>query len=579
MNSSLASQSILILSFIFLSAFGFSNATSYEIDSLKELVYTEQGGPATLLNLSQAYSTADLDSAFHFADQLESWSNEKEDNFWLAKANAQKASLYSQKNIYDSAVLYAEVALSLFDETGNKEASLWPLKILGSAYLDLGQQEKALAEYLKGLKIAEDTSNKIEVASFLNAIGNSYRKYKDSKSAIAYLERALDLSKSIDYEKSLPKQIFSNLALAYDMAEQKEKSIDLLKSVLSDFELTTYDSSKIYTNIARSYIRMHNYDSALKYLDLGIPLRERIGSPNHNAYAYKEYATLYAETNQFDKSITYGELVREIGEELENSGHLEDAYRNLREAYYGAGDYKKSTEYGKKYIKVFWKRYNSEKRRIITEMDTKYQTVQKENEIVKLEAQKAIDEKTKTQLAGIIVLIVVIAIFLSLQFKNSIEKQKSAKKMAETQLSLNKKELQVKEQQLSHFVQVIQEKNHIVEQLENQITLSAACENEKLATIDKLTKTIILTEDDWLEFKAIFENVYDNFFTKVKSLQPSITSSEMRLTALMKLNLSTKEISNLLGISPDSVTKTKYRVKKKLALEDTRELEEFVSTI
>ncbi|MEP5364905.1 MAG: tetratricopeptide repeat protein [Reichenbachiella sp.] len=579
MNSFLTRQSILILSFLFLSAFGFSNATSYEIDSSKELVYTEQGGPATLLNLSQAYSTADLDSAFHFADQLDLWSNKSEDNFWLAKAKAQKASLYSQKNIYDSAVLYAEVALSLFDETGNKEASLWPLKILGSAYLDLGQQEKALAEYLKGLKIAEDTGNKIEVTTFLNVIGNSYRKYRDSKSAITYLERALELSKSLDDSGSLPKQIFSNLALAYDLADQKEKSIDLLKSVLSDFELATYDSSKIYTNIARSYIRMHNYDSALKYLDLGIPLRERIGSPNHNAYAYKEYATLYAETNQFDKSITYGELVREIGEELENSGHLEDAYRNLREAYYGAGDYKKSTEYGKKYIKVFWKRYNSEKRRIITEMDTKYQTVQKENEIVKLEAQKAIDEKTKTQLAGIIVLIVVIAIFLSLQFKNSIEKQKSAKKMAETQLSLNKKELQVKEQQLSHFVQVIQEKNHIVEQLENQITLSAACENEKLATIDKLTKTIILTEDDWLEFKAIFENVYDNFFTKVKSLQPSITSSEMRLTALMKLNLSTKEISNLLGISPDSVTKTKYRVKKKLALEDTRELEEFVSTI
>lgn len=579
MNSFLTNQLILFLVLLSLSAFGFPHTTSQEIDSLKELVYSEQGGPATLLDLSEAYSTADLDSAFHFADQLELWSNESEDNFWLAKANAQKASLYSQKNIYDSALLHAEVALSLFDETGNKEASLWPLKILGYAYLDLGQQEKALAEHLKGLKIAEDAGNKFEVASFLNAIGNSYRKYRDSKSAIAYLERALEVSKDLDEGGSLPKQIFSNLALAYDLADQMEKSVDLLKSVLSDFELTTYDSSKIYTNIARSYIRMHSYDSALKYLDLGIPLRKRIGSPNHNAYAYKEYATLYAETNQFDKSITYGELVREIGEELENSGHLEDAYRNLREAYYGAGDYKKSTEYGKKYIKVFWKRYNSEKRRIITEMDTKYQTVQKENAIMKLEAQKAKDQKTKTQLAGAIVLIVLITAFVLTLFKNSIDKQKTAKKMAETQLSLNKKELQVKEQQLSHFVQVIQEKNHMVEQLENQITLSAACENEKLATIDKLTKTIILTEEDWLEFKSIFENVYDNFFTKVRSLQPSITSSEMRLTALMKLNLSTKEISNLLGISPDSVTKTKYRVKKKLELEDTRELEEFVQTI
>ena len=578
MNSFFSSRLILILICLSLSAFGYSNTASQKIDSLKELVITQQGGPSTLLNLSKAYSTSDLDSAFHYANQLDRWSNEKEDNLWLAKAKAQKAALYSQKNIYDSAVLYAEIAISHFNEAGNKEALLWSLKVLGSAYLDLGQQEKALAEFLNGLKIAEDTGNKIEVASFLNAIGNSYRKYKDSKSAIDYLERALELSKSID-DNSLPKQIFPNLALAYDMADQKEKSIDLFKSVLSDFKLTTYDSSKIYTNIARSYIRMHLYDSAQKYLDLGTPLRQRIGSPNHNAYAYKEYATLYTETNQFDKSITYGELVREIGEELENSGHLEDAYRNLREAYYGAKDYKKSTEYGKKYIKVFWKRYNSEKRRIITEMDTKYQTVQKENEIVKLEAQKAKDQKTKTQLAGAIVLIMLITAFVLILFKNSIEKQKSAKKMAETQLSLNKKELQVKEQQLSHFVQVIQEKNNIVEQLENQITLSAACENEKLATIDKLTKTIILTEDDWLEFKSIFENVYDNFFTKVRSLQPSITSSEMRLTALMKLNLSTKEISNLLGISPDSVTKTKYRVKKKLALEDTRELEEFVQTI
>lgn len=71
--------------------------------------------------------------------------------------------------------------------------------------------------------------------------------------------------------------------------------------------------------------------------------------------------------------------------------------------------------------------------------------------------------------------------------------------------------------------------------------------------------------DEYMEvFDVNFEKVHHNFFEKLKEISPSLTKRELRLCAFVKMDLTNKEISPLLGISLRGVENARYRIRKKL---------------
>lgn len=69
-----------------------------------------------------------------------------------------------------------------------------------------------------------------------------------------------------------------------------------------------------------------------------------------------------------------------------------------------------------------------------------------------------------------------------------------------------------------------------------------------------------------LSFYSNFEKIYPNFSNALKKISPNISANELKLCALIRLNLSSKEIGQLLNITQDSVNKARYRLRKKLGL-------------
>jgi DNA-binding CsgD family transcriptional regulator len=69
-----------------------------------------------------------------------------------------------------------------------------------------------------------------------------------------------------------------------------------------------------------------------------------------------------------------------------------------------------------------------------------------------------------------------------------------------------------------------------------------------------------------LPFYSNFEKMYPNFSHSLKKISPNISANELKLCALLRLNLSSKEIGQLLNITQDSVNKARYRIRKKLEL-------------
>lgn len=97
--------------------------------------------------------------------------------------------------------------------------------------------------------------------------------------------------------------------------------------------------------------------------------------------------------------------------------------------------------------------------------------------------------------------------------------------------------------------------------------------------IQALLNNNLDTDNDWKMFLIKFEEKHTGFFKQLKTLYPQLTSTDLRLCACLKLNLESKEIAALMNLSVRAVENSRYRLRKKLNLQPSQNLNEFFLTI
>jgi len=128
------------------------------------------------------------------------------------------------------------------------------------------------------------------------------------------------------------------------------------------------------------------------------------------------------------------------------------------------------------------------------------------------------------------------------------------------------------------------EKNDLLEQFKTdidrlKILKSRELEDKRIEQLEHLNKTTILTEEDWGKFKELFEQVHKGFIIRLRERLPDLTQAEVRLICLTKLALGTKQMANILGVSSDTVKKTRHRLRKKLCLSENEDIEDITKYI
>ncbi|HVV03438.1 MAG TPA: LuxR C-terminal-related transcriptional regulator [Puia sp.] len=86
-------------------------------------------------------------------------------------------------------------------------------------------------------------------------------------------------------------------------------------------------------------------------------------------------------------------------------------------------------------------------------------------------------------------------------------------------------------------------------------------------------------DNDWQHFTLYFDQVHNNFLSVLKSKYPLLSATDLKLCAYLRLNLSSKEIAQMLNISLKGVEVSRYRIRKKLSLPTEVNLYEFLLTI
>ena len=101
----------------------------------------------------------------------------------------------------------------------------------------------------------------------------------------------------------------------------------------------------------------------------------------------------------------------------------------------------------------------------------------------------------------------------------------------------------------------------------------------KFFVFAKDIRSVFSQKEYWSEFMIKFTQIHPNFNSNIKEKYPVLSSKDISFCSLIKLNLSNKEIANLLQVSHESVITKKYLLKKKLALTADQDLFQVVNSI
>ncbi|WP_246296554.1 helix-turn-helix and ligand-binding sensor domain-containing protein [Winogradskyella vidalii] len=142
-------------------------------------------------------------------------------------------------------------------------------------------------------------------------------------------------------------------------------------------------------------------------------------------------------------------------------------------------------------------------------------------------------------------------------------------------------EIKLKSKQLANNAMALVKKNETLQDIKNELQVnkdgfSNYYSYKKL--VKKLDNSIVL-KDEWEVFENNFSQVHDEFFEILKAKHAILTPKDLKICAYIKMNLSSKEIAPLMNISVRGVETHRYRLKKKLDLENDISLVDYLLNI
>ncbi|MDG1805142.1 hypothetical protein [Flavicella sp.] len=418
---------------------------------------------------------------------------------------------------------------------------------------------------------------------------------------------------------------YKNLTLLYSIFYKKDKAISAIDSMFyhakrSGVYEVPVDKSNLFFAAALTYRMNQEYELAQKHLSVSQRILDSLNTPIKNKiYVLTEQAHLHTLTGNYKESE---DLIFSLSDEIsDNHDYSSIIYSMLGDLFAKQNRNKEALQYYEKSLqliseqkirqglrvgllektsllykelgnyKLAYEQINeskslgdslfgsqSQRNKQLFEIKDSYRKsiiannrIKKEQELKLVNAEK---EKLNAQLLFSILLIVIsiiasVIVIKLLRNKHQVEKR-LAKERAKAEIEIKKKELAVTALQLI-------EKDKLLEEIKKGLD---DVNKDGSNSVEKIKSTIkVNSAKTWEEFETRFIQVNSSFYESLGNKHKNLSRNELKLCALVKLNFSTKEMAQLLGISADSVNKARYRLRKKLDLQRDENLVTYINSI
>jgi DNA-binding CsgD family transcriptional regulator len=225
---------------------------------------------------------------------------------------------------------------------------------------------------------------------------------------------------------------------------------------------------------------------------------------------------------------------------------------------------------------------------VVDELEAQYENEKKEQDLANKQREIAYLRKSNRLFVWLIVLAVFVALLvvlllvnrsrqIHLRAKRELELEKKDRELALARKKEIEMELEFKKKELTQLALHISNQNEFLESFRDN--LKDASDEQQLKTLERELESKITLDKQREAFDMNIDLIHEDFFRKLKDKFPTLTENEKKLCAMLRLNLSSKEIASILNISVKSVEMNRYRLRKKLQLSGEEDLVSFLSTV
>lgn len=169
-----------------------------------------------------------------------------------------------------------------------------------------------------------------------------------------------------------------------------------------------------------------------------------------------------------------------------------------------------------------------------------------------------------------------------LQYLHQLEIDKSEKEIVKLQNDKLESEVDFKNKELASATMHLVQRGKLLTKIKDDLT-TIQRNTKETQTITALRDLLFLlngsekNDEHWNQFSMHFDQVHSNYLSNLKNAYPQLTGTDLKLCAYLKMNLSSKEIAQLLCISVRGVEISRYRLRKKLNIDKDVNLYDFLS--
>ncbi|WP_019670580.1 tetratricopeptide repeat protein [Eudoraea adriatica] len=478
-----------------------------------------------------------------FAKSIE-WAEKAQDTAQIMDAQILMADTYHRQGKSKRALEILTQTRPLADKSSITRQRIAPVFVMGNIYLSNKDYHLAKERFLESMQISEGKDNYMYHLSLVNW-GIAMNELNSPEEVIDKLPRAISFFKDDPHELHAK----THLAEAYFLAGDYDKSLILGLANLKEAQ-----------DVNEQILISHNAG---------------IISENYLALGRDELGLNYA-TETLKSEIEKGFLDEQVI----------DAYLLQAKALKNNGNYNDAIDALERYITLNDSLFDITKQKEVTNLQEYYEAEVKnakiqvqQEEIRTLNEKAKVNKLTKGLYAGGMASALALFGLSVFGYRQRIKKNRIAREKRE---EIYKQEIEHKKKELASQTLHLVQKNTFLEELkENLENLRNSPDKFKMEfrRIVMLLKKEKASDKDWETFKTYFSEVHNDFDAKLKTLCTHISEKEIRLAAFLRMNLTTKEIATTMNVLPDSILKSKYRLKKKLGLEKETDLTSFLNTL
>ncbi len=522
-------------------------------------------------------------------NQLYQIANQHPDHLSLKwKCMYQEAELHYAQGVYDS--VSARRIQHELQQPELKEEPFYNALLhysLAMNNVSKGSYDEAFRLTLHSMEKFKQLKDSLFIARSLMTLGRICLYIESFHMAKDYYKQALHYTNPdlLEYY-----QIYSNITIVQGDLDAAVDSLLKLAPYLDKNEKGL--SASNYVNIGNIYLMKKEYDKSIHYFTMAKNLSQFIDNVRFLSTLYQNLGSYYLEIEDLDQAYQNFQIAKKIAEHSKSPdliapilnvlSLIHQKFRNTDSAYFYLRAYDtvrneivknaNPIEVYQSYISAFLE--GSKKELIIKEQEV---LLNKRRYIV-----------TVVSALAVILLIASWLVILQQQKRHShqqtllkeaenkdLEERLQSKQLIE---KLQEERIDAQTRELTSFSLALSTKNYLLQQIGVAVKRLTG-DQAALDEIRQIIKNNLNTEKTWDDFVLHFEKVHPSFFNRIKSVCNDLSVSDLRLCAYFRIGMSSKQIAQMLNIAPESIKTHRYRIKKKLGLDESQKLDEFIRNI